>query len=88
MPASDVWSFGMLLYQMVCGEGPFTDMHHAQIISCVQSDQVQLEWPGHVHPEVRRLAHACIQHDAKKRPSFKAIVKVRGIGILSQDVEE
>jgi serine/threonine protein kinase len=29
--ASDVWSFGMLLYHMAAGEAPFTGMHHAQV---------------------------------------------------------
>ncbi|KAL6761003.1 hypothetical protein V8C86DRAFT_3132100 [Haematococcus lacustris] len=75
MKASDVWSFGMLMYHMVAGEAPFLSMHHAQIIFHVQAGRVDLDWPAFTHPQLLRLATACLDMEPVKRPNFYEIAE-------------
>ncbi len=40
--------------------------------------QLRPEWPPGAHPALVKLGRACLDARVEKRPSFEAIVKVRG----------
>ncbi|GAX79001.1 hypothetical protein CEUSTIGMA_g6441.t1 [Chlamydomonas eustigma] len=75
-PASDVWSFGIMLYEMATGEHPFADMRWGSLLGLLLSGEVNLMWPEDIHPVLRRLGMACTTLDAAKRPSSKVVNKV------------
>jgi serine/threonine protein kinase len=75
-PASDVWSFGIMLYEMATGEHPFADMRWGSLLGLLLSGDVQLMWPEAMHPVLRRLGIACTMLDATIRPTSRVVNKV------------
>ncbi|PNW77120.1 hypothetical protein CHLRE_10g422900v5 [Chlamydomonas reinhardtii] len=77
LKASDVFSFGMLLWQLVTSEPiPYGKLTVPQILLGVSQGTLTPEWPASTHPALVRLGRACLAPSPEKRPSFEAIVKV------------
>ncbi|KAI9019007.1 kinase-like domain-containing protein, partial [Hyaloraphidium curvatum] len=72
IPASDVWSFGMLCYEVVSrGQYPFAGAPGALAVMfmvCVEGRRP--ERPGGVDDRVWRMMEACWREDPVERPSF------------------
>ncbi|KAG2446279.1 hypothetical protein HXX76_000868 [Chlamydomonas incerta] len=76
LPASDVWSFGILLWQLVSGEDvPFRHLTVQEIAAGVSLGLLTPEWPVDAHPSVMALGLACLSLSPQRRPTFKMIVK-------------
>ena len=65
MPAT-VWSLGILLFDMVCGDIPFE--HDEQIEAAV------LSYPKCLSSEVRDLMENCLNVQPNRRPDLEAIL--------------
>jgi serine/threonine protein kinase len=72
--ATDVYSFGILMWQMFTGSRPWSGLTHAQIIMQVGNQGHRLKWPSSTPPKYRELAESCTHPDATLRPKFEAIV--------------
>ncbi|KIZ04237.1 Mitogen-activated protein kinase kinase kinase 11 [Monoraphidium neglectum] len=76
--AADVYSFGVLLWQICTGEQPWRGMTRATLLHAVCVERRRLEFgPASDVPEcLQLLAAACMAHDPSDRPTFRDILEI------------
>lgn len=68
-PASDVWSFGVLMYEIITfGSFPFQGLTNLQVLEHLKKGNT-LTIPIGIKPQLEGLMHACWNLSYKKRPS-------------------
>ena len=72
----DVYSYGLVLCEMLSGEIPFESMESAQVIYSVFIKRMRPDIPESVGPKMRKLIEWCWAHDPAERPEFCEIAKM------------
>ncbi|KAG2493311.1 hypothetical protein HYH03_008446 [Edaphochlamys debaryana] len=73
--ASDVWSFGVVMWQLVTGEvAPWPSLRNMQILMGVMHGELRLTVPPSTYPPLAHLLEGCLAHDHTQRPAFQDIV--------------
>lgn len=72
--STDVYSFGVLMWQMYTGSRPWSGLSHAQIIMQVGTQGAKLVWPQDAPPAYRTLATQCMDSKTESRPVFEKVV--------------
>mmetsp|Transcript_112914 Transcript_112914/g.200067 ORF Transcript_112914/g.200067 Transcript_112914/m.200067 type:complete len:669 (-) Transcript_112914:147-2153(-) len=71
----DLWSLGVLLYEMVVGRPPFQSTDHSQLISKILS--LNIKCPAFVSLEVQELVKALLQKDPAERLALDLVLRSR-----------
>ncbi|KAM7266816.1 hypothetical protein ACFE04_008982 [Oxalis oulophora] len=66
----DVYSFGIVMWELLTGEEPYADMHCASIIGGIVNNTLRPQPPTWCDPEWRSLMESCWACDPAERPSF------------------
>ncbi|GMH43068.1 hypothetical protein BSKO_10990 [Bryopsis sp. KO-2023] len=71
---ADVYSFGMILWEMVAGELPFRNMMQMEVMRKVVLEKKRPEIPSWVPDEHKALIEQCWCHEPQNRLTFRALL--------------
>ncbi|GFR49913.1 hypothetical protein Agub_g12021 [Astrephomene gubernaculifera] len=74
-PASDVFSFGVMLWEMYHGQRPYEGLHAAQIVMACAQGVSHLTWAPDACEELVRISRACLAASPHERPSFEQLMQ-------------
>ncbi|KAG8638196.1 uncharacterized protein LOC110630714 isoform X2 [Manihot esculenta] len=69
----DVFSFGIVLWEILTGEEPYANMHYGAIIGGIVNNTLRPSIPSFCDPEWKRLMEQCWAPNPAVRPSFTEI---------------
>ncbi|XP_050216302.1 uncharacterized protein LOC126667389 [Mercurialis annua] len=69
----DVYSFGIVMWEVLTGEEPYAGLHCASIIGGIVNNSLRPEIPTWCDPEWKSLMESCWAADPSERPSFSEI---------------
>jgi len=72
-PASDVWSFGVLLYEIFSNKAPYEGLDAVQAGYDVCHNDLRLSPPENAPEIIKTIMRECFQTDPSKRPLFPKI---------------
>ena len=86
--ATDVWSFGVLLWEIFAGgEAPYAGMTNAEAMREVLDHNYRMPAPSGTPEPVQQLMAACWQYEAKDRPAMAdAAIAFEGVGGRAADL--
>ncbi|KXZ41174.1 hypothetical protein GPECTOR_691g831 [Gonium pectorale] len=70
---SDVYSFGMLLWEMLTGRRPYPKLNAVQIMMGISRNGMRPEWPDAEWPELCALGRRCLAAEPRERPTFREL---------------
>ncbi|GAA55338.1 mitogen-activated protein kinase kinase kinase 12, partial [Clonorchis sinensis] len=70
----DVWSYGVILWELLTGEIPYNGVDSSAIIWGVGSGKLRLLVPASCPTELRILINMCWNNKPRSRPSFRQIL--------------
>ncbi|XP_063951496.1 mitogen-activated protein kinase kinase kinase 13-like [Lytechinus pictus] len=86
----DVWSFGVVLWELLTGEMPYKDVDSSAIIWGVGSNSLQLPIPSTCPDGFKLLMMQCWSAKTRNRPSFRQIlmhIDIAAVDFLSTPQE-
>ncbi|XP_076137223.1 SNF-related serine/threonine-protein kinase [Alosa pseudoharengus] len=70
-PAVDIWSLGVILFMLVCGQPPFQEANDSETLTMIMDCKYTV--PAHVSNDCKDLINRMLQRDPKRRASLEEI---------------
>ncbi|XP_069777056.1 SNF-related serine/threonine-protein kinase isoform X1 [Narcine bancroftii] len=70
-PAVDIWSLGVILFMLVCGQPPFQEANDSETLTMIMDCKYTV--PAHISKECKDLINRMLQRDPKRRASLEEI---------------
>uniref|UniRef100_A0A3Q1GXQ1 SNF-related serine/threonine-protein kinase n=1 Tax=Anabas testudineus TaxID=64144 RepID=A0A3Q1GXQ1_ANATE len=70
-PAVDIWSLGVILFMLVCGQPPFQEANDSETLTMIMDCKYTV--PTHVSSVCKDLIDRMLQRDPKRRASLEEI---------------
>ncbi|XP_028984413.1 SNF-related serine/threonine-protein kinase [Betta splendens] len=70
-PAVDIWSLGVILFMLVCGQPPFQEANDSETLTMIMDCKYTV--PAHVSSVCKDLIDRMLQRDPKQRASLEEI---------------
>jgi len=71
---TDVWAFGVLMFEILAREEPYIDLEPVQVASQVCRDTIALEPPSQHGSDFLDLLKMCMQYEPHERYSFEQVL--------------
>ncbi|XP_044583157.1 serine/threonine-protein kinase par-1 isoform X1 [Cotesia glomerata] len=82
-PAVDVWSLGVILYMLVCGQAPFQEANDSETLTMIMDCKYSI--PSHVSDECKRLIAKMLVRAPEGRATLEQIASDPWLGIETDD---
>lgn len=73
--SSDVYSFGMILWELMTNKIPYMGLKVTQIVGSVGYGDKQVAIPEEGNKDIIEIMKMCLNKDRTKRPDFQSIVE-------------
>ncbi len=83
--SADVYSYGMIVWEMMTSEIPYYGLTPNQIIGLVADSRKIVEIPKIGHPALKKLIKNCLLYEPQRRPNFEHIIKFLD-GIIKKSI--
>uniref|UniRef100_A0A804PT82 Protein kinase domain-containing protein n=3 Tax=Zea mays TaxID=4577 RepID=A0A804PT82_MAIZE len=84
----DVFSFGIVMWEILTGEEPYANMHYGAIIGGIVNNTLRPHVPASCDPEWRRLMEQCWAPDPAQRPAFTEIAgRLRSMSVAANQAK-
>ena len=74
--SADMWSFAILLWEMMTREVPFSDLTNMECGMRIALESMRVAIPPGISPHICKLMKICMNEDPTKRPKFDMIVPI------------
>jgi len=87
-PGSDIWSFGVLLFEIFSNSEPYAEYDAIQAAVQICHSGLRLSPPDKAPPIIKTIMVECFQTDPSNRPLFSAITEILKEYHLSDSIVE
>lgn len=74
--ACDMWSFAIILWELITREIPFVDLSPMECGMKIATEGLRVQLPPGTSPHLAKLHYICMNEEAGKRPKFDMIVPI------------